>query len=153
MINKIDWPQDQGGKIYDAGSSGAHCAMSAKCWTGKLLQLYRTKHQKCWLHSRQTRLWRGQSAFKIQPKVSLCLLATHYTHIIKLLGCRGVKTGTSGWPHLRASATLYQPSGSKKKKWEAFRGNWTIKSHCPIDIYNKQSPTIHLFISATTTQE
>lgn len=98
-----------------------------------------------------------QSAFKIQLKVSLCLLASHYTHIIKLLGCesRGVKTGTSGWRYLRASATLYQPSGLRKKKSHEkhFLGGIELSSHSVSLIFTniKQNPTIHLFSS--TTQE
>lgn len=57
-----------------------------------------------------------RSAFRFLLRVSLCLLEMHYTHIIKLLQCgsRSVKSGPGGWLHLKASATFYQPSGSKR---------------------------------------
>lgn len=131
MMNKIDWPQDHWGKIYDAASSEAHCAMSAEAveldWnTCTTLQFNVAPKSAAFL---SVLLIVGQAIFfKTQLKVSLCLLATYYAHIITFLGCRrsGVKTGTSGWPHLRASATLYRTNDSRKKKSheKLFRGIW-----------------------------
>lgn len=85
----------------------------------------------------------------LQPSASSskfpCVSYWRIIHKLRGCGSRSVKTGTSGWPHLGASATLYQPSGSRKKESyeELFRergGYLTIKFVTDIYAHENVSP-------------